>query len=513
MSHPRKHSTADHSLFAHWPLLGIASALLLAGCSQEKKTIVPSVATPPTVRLMQPQVRTIVRTVGQPSFVEAYERTSIYPKMSAYIEKWYVDIGDSVKKGQVLADLFVPEIKEDYQTKGATVELSKRQVELAEKLVKVAQADVKAADARLQSTKSMLERYVAQVDRWESEVARLAKEAKEGVVDRQILDESKNQLRASTAARSAATADILKAEAELESAQATEQKSVVAVEVAKANLEVATSDWKRMKAWVGYLTLYSPFDGKIVARNANTGDFVLPATGDPTADYNAPHLSPNGKAAPIYVVDRTDVVRVFVDVPEQDANYVREGSKASVHIRAFRDRLIPASVKRTAWALNVKSRTLRAEIDLQNSELAGVYSDSGEHQSGDDKQEGGVQILPGMYAYGKVVIERPKVLALPNAALVHRGEKVFYWTCENGHAVRTEVQTGVTDGEWVEVTSRQPASATANDADGWLPIDGTESVILGDLSTLSDGVAVTVSTEEKKETVKTATPAATDPKR
>src|SRR5262249_23063597 len=52
-------------------------------------------------------------------------------------------------------------------------------------------------------------------------------------------------------------------------------------------------------------------------------DFVLPATGDPTAMQNAPHLSPSGAAAPIYVVDRTDIVRVFVDITERDANYVR----------------------------------------------------------------------------------------------------------------------------------------------------------------------------------------------
>ena len=63
---------------------------------------------PPTVRLIQPQVRNIVRVVGQPSFIESYERTSIYPKPTAYIQNWIVDIGDKVKKGDVLATLFAP---------------------------------------------------------------------------------------------------------------------------------------------------------------------------------------------------------------------------------------------------------------------------------------------------------------------------------------------------------------------------------------------------------------------
>ncbi|HEY2253905.1 MAG TPA: efflux RND transporter periplasmic adaptor subunit, partial [Planctomycetaceae bacterium] len=377
-------------------------------------------------------MRNIVRVVGQPSFVEAYERTSIYPKLSGFIEKWYVDIGDNVKKGQVLADLFVPEIEEDYQTKGATVELDKQQIELALKMVKVAQADVKSAEARLVAAKAILERYEAQVDRWDSEVVRLAKEVKNGIVDRQILDESRNQLRASSADRDKAQAEILKAEADLESAQATFQKAEVAVDVARADLEVATSDWKRMKAWVGYLKLYAPFDGRIVARNANTGDFVLPATGDPSADHRAPHLSPDNKAAPVYVVDRTDVVRIFVDIPEQDANYVHVGTKATVRIRAFRDQLIPATVTRTSWALNVKSRTLRAEIDLHNSETPEAYRDLGDHQSGTNVTGTGIQILPGMYAYGKVIIERPNVRAVPVGALTHVGEKTFFWNHGKG---------------------------------------------------------------------------------
>ena len=97
-----------------------------------------------------------------------------------------------------------------------------------------------------------------------------------------------------------------------------------------------------MEAWVGYLKLPAPFDGVIVARNANTFDFVLPSTGDPTAMERSPHLAPGGSAAPIYVVDRLDIVRIFVDIPEQDANYVQIGTKATVVAKAYREQPIPA---------------------------------------------------------------------------------------------------------------------------------------------------------------------------
>jgi multidrug efflux pump subunit AcrA (membrane-fusion protein) len=278
----------------------------------------------------------------------------------------------------------------------------------------------------------------------------------------------------------------LKAKADLLAKKASLGEAKVDVEVARARVAVAQSDAKRLEAWVGYLTLTAPYNGVIVARNANTGDFVLPSTGDPTADINAPHLSPSSKAAPIYVVDRTDIVRIFIDVPENDANYVHIGSKASVQIRGYRDAWIPATVTRTAWALNVKSRTLRAEVDLPNP---------------------GSKILPGMYAYGKVIIERSDVRALPPSALVSVGEDTFYWRYEKGHAVRTKFRRGVSDGEWVEVTSHQ-LGQTSDSEETWAPIDGSEKVILGDLSILTDGgeVKLADTTEPEKDKLATTPP-------
>ena len=288
--------------------------------------------------------------------------------------------------------------------------------------------------------------------------------------------------------RDTAAATVLKADAELLSRRAALSKAKVDVRVAEADLKVAESEEKRLQAWVDYLVLPAPYDGVIVARNANTFDFVLPTTGDPSAFRRGPYLSPSGAAAPIYVVDRTDIVRIFVDIPEQYANYVHIGSKATVLVKAYRDQPIPGTVTRTSWALNIKSRTLRAEIDLPNP---------------------GSQLLPGMYAYAKVTIERPGVRALPVSALMHLGdktilqvgEKAFCWMYEDGHAKRIEVETGVSDGEWIEVTNRRaPGSDAASTGDEpWTPIDGTEQMILGNLSILTEGGPVT----EAKEITKT----------
>jgi multidrug efflux pump subunit AcrA (membrane-fusion protein) len=447
-----------------------AVALIVSGCGHEEKTDYESAYKPPKVQIVHPEVRNIVRVVGQPSFIESFERTSIYPKLTAYIEKWVVDIGDKVKKGDVLATLFVPELVEDFGTKRATVKLDQERVEMTRKIVEVSDADVKTAQARLEEAQAILGKYDAEVERWNSEVERLARQVKLGVVDPQVLLESSKQLKSSTAERDAAKATIKMASADLLSKEAALAKARVDVSVAQADLGVAESEAKRLEAWVGYLTLKAPFDGIIFARNANTFDFVLPSTGDPTADPRAPHLSPSGSAAPIYIVDRTDIVRIFVDIPEQDANYVNIGTRASVLVRAYRDQPISGSVTRTSWALNVQSRTLRAEIDLPNP---------------------GSKLLPGMYAYAKVIIDRPGVRALPMSALTHSGDKTYCWIENNGLAEKKEIRTGVNNGDWVEVTNLNRSKNGSEEADiedeeAWAPITGTERVILGDLSVLSE---------------------------
>ena len=132
-----------------WLVLWLAAApaaLAVLGCGAKPEDTHTGAAPAPTVHLVHPTSRKIVRVVGQPSFIEAYERTSIFPKVTGYIEKWIVDIGDKVKKGDVLATLFVPEVVEDFGTKTATVEFDKQRIELALAVVQVEEAEVVAAD-------------------------------------------------------------------------------------------------------------------------------------------------------------------------------------------------------------------------------------------------------------------------------------------------------------------------------------------------------------------------------
>jgi HlyD family secretion protein len=469
-------------------MLWIMAALIAPGCRRQAEIEFITSTKPPAVRLTQPIDRKIVRVVGQPSFIESYERTSIYPKPTAYIQNWIVDIGDKVKKVDKLATLFAPELVEELATKKAAVVLDREKIALAKEMVEVAKAEVVAAEARFKEAETILEKYESEVVRWDTEVKRLDVQVSRGVVNSQVLFESANQLKSSIAARDKAKAMIKRMQAEVVAARARLGKAEVDVRVAEAMLKVAENEEQYAQAWVDYLTLTAPFAGVISVRNANTFDFVLPMTGDPTANYLSPDISPKGMAAPIYVVDRLDIVRIFVDIPERDANFVTVGTKATVLARAFRDTELPATVTRVSWALNMKSRTLRAEVDLANPDS---------------------QLLPGMYAYVKVIIERPHVQALPLDALVYSGDQAFCWLYAGGKAVRTELETGINDDRWIEVTNRRPPvdPEAPSDSVPWTPIDGTEQVILGDLSNLADGAPVEIVRESAETKVASEPPA------
>jgi RND family efflux transporter MFP subunit len=462
----------DRPAGRRWLVFWLLAAFAVTGCGGEAKIKFVDVSEPPVIRLVKPPVRKIVRVVSQPSFIQAYEHTAIYAKLNCFIEKWVVDIGDRVKKGEVLAKLFMPELVQEFETKRADVELARQLIDRARNLDDEAKADVDAATAHVLETQSMIGKSQSEVDRWTVEVERLKKEVARGVIAPQILLESTNQLKSDTAMLDAARSIYATARARLLSRTAASATSKVDIGVAQARLIVASSEQKRLEALIGYLTLTAPFDGIIVVRNANTGDFAIPSSGDPSARMLSPDQSTSG-SAPIFVVDRIDVVRIFVDIPEDDADFVQKGNKATVLARAYRSEELPATVTRTSWALNVTSRTLRAEIDLPNPDG---------------------KLLPGMYAYGKVIIERPGVRCLPLDALVYSGEQTFCWIYENGHSIRTEIRTGISDGDWIEVTNRKvPGKLEGNAKDKvWAPIDGNEQVILGDLTVLTDGGPVSI---------------------
>jgi HlyD family secretion protein len=437
-------------------VLGLAVlATLTAGCGRKQPEPETSVSSVPSVQVVRPERRDICCTVDQPGFVEAYEQTAIYSKVSGFIKKFYVDIGQEVKHGELLAEIFVPELDEDHQRKAAQVELDRKQVEQAQQMILVADSKLQTAIAQLAEAKANVGKYEADVVRWQSEVQRLTHMVEERVMDRQVLEETQKQLDSGKAGRDAAQAHVAATDAARVSAEADVGKAKIDVEAARAQVKVSEADERRTAAMLAYTKVTAPYDGIVTVRNANTGDYVQAATGERSASG----------ASAMFVIARDDLVRIFVDVPEVYARYVREGTTAHVRAEALSGLEIQAAVTRTSWSLSEKTRTLRAEIDLAPKDYDGLR--------------------PGMYVYTKLLIERSNVPMLPQDALLVSGNQTYCYLLQDGKAVKTPVLRGLRDGTWVEVSKMKID-------DPWAKVTGREDVILGDLDELTDGQAVKV---------------------
>jgi RND family efflux transporter MFP subunit len=235
--------------------------------------------------------------------------------------------------------------------------------------------------------------------------------------------------------------------------QAGEKKAEIDVATAAAKVQVAEAEVRRTKAMLDYTRIAAPYDGVVTVRNANKGDYVQAVTGDKST--TAPSA--------IFVVERTDKLRIFVDVPERYAAYVQKGTKAAVRADALSGVEIPATVTRTSWAIRDKTRTLWTEIDLTKKEYNGLR--------------------PGMYVYVSVYLHRPDVFAVPKQALAVSGNQTYCFLVKKGKAIKTPVDAALSDGDWVEVNKMKRG-------DFWTKVSGDMEMIVGDLSELTDGQEV-----------------------
>src|SRR5215218_3317117 len=136
-------------------ILAIAAAAAAAGCERpsEGKS---GHAAPAVLRaeVVKPERHSVQRSVGEPGQLEAYETTPIHAKIAGYVRSVSVHIGYEIKKGQVLAELWVPEVEADLQEKRAAVEQAVAKRAQAEAAVKVAQAAITSAEAGVADVKA-----------------------------------------------------------------------------------------------------------------------------------------------------------------------------------------------------------------------------------------------------------------------------------------------------------------------------------------------------------------------
>lgn len=391
----------------------------------------------------KPQRKTLKRTTVQPGRIQAFEETPLHPKIAGYVEQVPVDIGDRVKKDEVLVSIWSPEMKDDLRQREALLRQAEAEVRQAQAAIRAAEAATVTASAKVQEAQAGIDRTDADIRRWKAEHARISELAGSGSVTRKLLDETLSQLQAAEAARQEALARVESAKAGLSQSKANVESAEADEGAAAARQGVAEANLARAKTLLAYTEIRAPYDGIITRRHVDTGHYVQPAAA--------------GGSQPLLVVCRADVVRIFVDVPEMEAAMVDKGDTVSVGLQAIGGKDVSGTVTRTSWDLNPANRSLRTEIDLPNPDL---------------------RLRPGMFATVSILLaERADVLTLPVTAIVRDGPDNFCCQVISGRIQRTPLILGLRSGKEVEILSG---------------LQGDETVVLVRADTLQDGQAVEV---------------------
>jgi multidrug resistance efflux pump len=309
-----------------------------------------------------------------PAIVEAFEQTAVHSRIAGIAAKIHVDIGDQVKKGQLLGEIAAPELKTDLLQKKALIKQAEVTVGQARRSLLAAEGAVATGQAKVREGEAGSKRADADLERWQAELKRVSALADSNVVDRQVVDEVRSKWEAAKAAREEAQAKLKVATAVKDEIAARRVKVQADLHVAEAGLEVAKADAQRVELMQQHLQIRAPFGGVVVRRNAATGDMVTPFAG--------------GKTPALFVLARTDMVRVVVKVAEADIPLLKKDAKAVIRF-PLKKQQVEARVTRTAWVLDPKTRTKRVEIDLPNSDgkiLPGMYGTVSFPSAGDSKK-------------------------------------------------------------------------------------------------------------------------------
>ncbi|MEM5369215.1 efflux RND transporter periplasmic adaptor subunit [Paraburkholderia azotifigens] len=131
--------------------------------------------------------------------------------------------------------------------------------------------------------------------------------------------------------------------------------------------QAAQANVARLAELVSYEKVTAPFDGVITARNVDVGALVTAG--------GSPGIAATG--GELFHIEQTDRLRVYVDVPQNDAQGVTPGTKVYLTTQQYPERKFDATVARSADSIDPVSRTLRVEVDVDNRDgtlLPGAYA-------------------------------------------------------------------------------------------------------------------------------------------
>ena len=261
----------------------------------------------PAVYVLQPKAATEAG-LTLAATTQAIQDSIIYARTSGYLKRRFVDIGDRVKAGQLLAEIESPEV--DAQLRQAQANLLQAQKTLE---LQIANRDL---------AKVTMDRYVA---------ADAEKAIAVELVDQNV------------------------------AAYRTAQASVAAAE---ATVEANRANVRQFMDLTSFQRVVAPFSGTVIQRNVDVGALIT--AGSPTDNTAVAPSKLTGAPNGLFEVAQIEKLRVFVNVPQAFAPSVRAGLPVNLRVRGHLDEPVTASVTRTASALDPGTRTLLTQVDIPN---------------------------------------------------------------------------------------------------------------------------------------------------
>jgi len=305
----------------------------------------------------------LAKSVVATGKIEPITKVEIKSKASGIVKKLYVDYGDKVKKGQMLAELDRDEIR-------ARVDQARAQLE--------------ASTASLNGTRADLER--AKVDAEGPDVPLLKRAyvraqgmAKEGVVSASALDDAQKNYEMSLNKQNVSKAQLQVLQAKIGQAQGQMAQD-------RANL-------KQLEEQLGYTTIESPLDGIVLSRDVEIGDAVSSI------------LVLGSSATLVMTLGDTSEVYVKGKVDESDIGKVYLGQPARIKVESFKDKTFTGKVTKISPMGVEKDNVTTFEVRVSINNPEGV-------------------LKAMMTANAEIILEEHKnVLQIPEGSIIYDKDK------------------------------------------------------------------------------------------
>ena len=338
-----------------------------------------------SVSVIAAQPGAAMQEFSLPGNTEAIQDAPIYSRVDGYLHKRYVNIGDTVKAGQVLADIETPELDQQVLVAASSAEQANANLDTARQNYLKSQVDEKSAAANVQKAKTDLQFYTRELARYRQLVAQGAVSAEDSDARLQAYNAGMANLDSMVAAERSAQVSITSAKA--------------AVHVAQAAANAAQSLHDQYQATQSFKKVTALFDGVVTKRNVDAGALIA------SGSSNNNNL--------LFEIAKTDVLRVFVYVPEQYVEYVEDKEHAILDFQEFPTTHFDGIVTNVSGGIDPQSKTLQVEIHVPNANH---------------------KLLPGMYAQVRFQVPtKIRLPVVPATTLQTRPDGAFMFVVDKAH--------------------------------------------------------------------------------